>query len=181
MDAFVRRLPKAGHTSSTVSASSGSQEIEGRPAKRCKTDEVRGSASEDSDAAKSEVEKPAKLTSMDGNGHGDGRTHKERHTEFEDALPPTQDEEAAIVEYEFLKSSQAENAEDGMTDKARPLWIKGRSSIYVDAFNLALDIVLEQEEHLFDTKEVDVFRQWRELDYEAQYLYGPVVYGDAVM
>ncbi|KAI9897468.1 hypothetical protein N3K66_007324 [Trichothecium roseum] len=171
MDAFVRRLPKVGATSSTVSASSGPREIEGRPAKRRKTDEVQDSASEDSDAAESEVEKPTKLTSTDGDGYGDGRTHKERHTEFEDALPPTQDEEAAIIEYEFMKSSQAENAEDDTTDKTRPLWIRGRSSIYVDAFNLALDIVLEQEEHLFDTKEGDVFRQWRELDYEAQYLY----------
>ncbi|ERS96111.1 hypothetical protein HMPREF1624_07647 [Sporothrix schenckii ATCC 58251] len=46
-----------------------------------------------------------------------------------------------------------------------------RSSIYVDAFNIALDTVLEQEEHLFNEKEKTVFSAWRSLDYEAQYLY----------
>ncbi|KIH89717.1 fanconi-associated nuclease 1 [Sporothrix brasiliensis 5110] len=46
-----------------------------------------------------------------------------------------------------------------------------RSSIYVDAFNIALDTVLEQEEHLFNEKEKAVFSAWRSLDYEAQYLY----------
>lgn len=41
----------------------------------------------------------------------------------------------------------------------------------MDAFNLALDTVLEDEAHLFDSKEMVVFEQWRTLDYEAQYLY----------
>jgi Fanconi-associated nuclease 1 len=49
-------------------------------------------------------------------------------------------------------------------------WTKGKSSIYVDAFNLALETVLEDERHLFDEKEIEVFKQWRELEYEAQYL-----------
>ena len=46
-----------------------------------------------------------------------------------------------------------------------------RSSIYVDAFNIALDTVLEQEEHLFNKREKAVFAAWRQLDYEAKYLY----------
>ncbi|KAH7364599.1 VRR-NUC domain-containing protein [Rhexocercosporidium sp. MPI-PUGE-AT-0058] len=50
-------------------------------------------------------------------------------------------------------------------------WIKGKSSIYVDAFNLALETVLKDEGHLFDEKEMEVFELWRQLDYEAQYLY----------
>ena len=50
-------------------------------------------------------------------------------------------------------------------------WTKGKSSIYVDAFNLALETVLEDEGHLFDEKEMEVFHQWRALDYEAQYLW----------
>ncbi|KAL2756801.1 hypothetical protein ACRALDRAFT_1075618 [Sodiomyces alcalophilus JCM 7366] len=50
-------------------------------------------------------------------------------------------------------------------------WVRGRSSIYVDAFNHALDTVLEDESHLFDAKEHVVFDQWRQLDYESQYLY----------
>ncbi|KAK6519513.1 hypothetical protein TWF281_003340 [Arthrobotrys megalospora] len=45
------------------------------------------------------------------------------------------------------------------------------SSIYVDAFNLALDTVLEEEGYLFDEDEHEVFRRYRGLDYEAQYLY----------
>jgi Fanconi-associated nuclease 1 len=49
-------------------------------------------------------------------------------------------------------------------------WTKEKSSIYVDAFNLALDAVLEDEGHLFDEKEMEVFSQWRSLEYEAQYL-----------
>ena len=171
MDAFVRRLPKAKNAPATITPQSGAQ-VEGRSAKRRKTDEVPDSESDGSDAGESEFEKSIKAESVDGDHHGDRGPHKERHTEFEDALPPTQDDEEAIKEYETLKSSQAENAEDGTTEKTRSLWIKGRSSIYVDAFNLALDTVLEDEEHLFDEKEREIFRQWRELDYEAQYLYG---------
>lgn len=46
-----------------------------------------------------------------------------------------------------------------------------RSPIYVDAFNIALDTVLEQEEHLFNDREKAVFAAWREISYEAKYLY----------
>ena len=56
---------------------------------------------------------------------------------------------------------------DGDASESTPLY---RSSIYVDAFNIALDTVLEQEEHLFNKKEKAVFAAWRGLDYEAQYL-----------
>jgi len=49
-------------------------------------------------------------------------------------------------------------------------WTKGRSSIYVDAFNLALETVLEDEAGLFDEMEIEVFNQWKALDYDAQYL-----------
>ncbi|TQS39008.1 hypothetical protein Golomagni_00473 [Golovinomyces magnicellulatus] len=47
---------------------------------------------------------------------------------------------------------------------------KFKSSIYVDAFNLALETVLEDERHLFDIKELQIFAYWKELNYEAQYL-----------
>ncbi|KAF3933919.1 hypothetical protein ABW19_dt0205433 [Dactylella cylindrospora] len=46
-----------------------------------------------------------------------------------------------------------------------------RSSLYVDAFNLALDTVLEDESYLFDEAEHEIFRKYRDLDYEAKYLY----------
>jgi hypothetical protein len=49
-------------------------------------------------------------------------------------------------------------------------WSKGRSSIYVDAFNLALNTVLEDEAHLFNNQESAIFDKWKSLGYEAQYL-----------
>jgi Fanconi-associated nuclease 1 len=44
------------------------------------------------------------------------------------------------------------------------------SSIYVDAFNLALDTVLKEESYLFSDEEAEVFAKYRSLDYEAQHL-----------
>ncbi|KAF4455145.1 Fanconi-associated nuclease 1 like protein [Fusarium austroafricanum] len=93
-----------------------------------------------------------------------------RPTDIESALPPAAEGNQAIEEYEAMKSSQ-DAAEDDTTENPQSRWVKGRISIYVDAFNLALDTVLEEESHLFDIKENEVFRQWKELDYEAQYLY----------
>ncbi|EOO00474.1 putative coiled-coil domain-containing protein mtmr15 protein [Phaeoacremonium minimum UCRPA7] len=99
-----------------------------------------------------------------------------RRTEFEDALPPVATDKDAIEEYEAMRASQRSAAEEGEDTTAasnfdRRQWIRGKSSIYVDAFNLALDTVLEDEAHLFDTKEMNVFEAWRSLDYESQYLY----------
>ncbi|EPE02501.1 coiled-coil domain-containing protein mtmr15 [Ophiostoma piceae UAMH 11346] len=59
----------------------------------------------------------------------------------------------------------------GGDDEKKTGGILYRSSIYVDAFNIALDTVLEQEEHLFNDREKAVFAAWRQLDYEAKYLY----------
>ena len=75
-------------------------------------------------------------------------------------------EDEAIAEYEALRSSQAEQT----AGKIALSWSPGQSSIYVDAFNLALDTVLEDEAHLFSAAERNVFKQWRQLNYEAQYL-----------
>lgn len=72
---------------------------------------------------------------------------------------------ASQLSSEDTKDAQPES------DVDRRKWVRGKSSIYVDAFNLALDTVLEDETHLFDGKEMAVFDQWRGLDYEAQYLY----------
>jgi Fanconi-associated nuclease 1 len=92
-------------------------------------------------------------------------------TDLESALLPVETGAEAIEEYEAFKASQEENAEDSEERFGTRKWVRGKSSIYVDAFNLALDTVLEEESHLFDEAEMDVFRQWRELTYEAQYLY----------
>jgi fanconi-associated nuclease 1 len=97
---------------------------------------------------------------------------RDRRTDLESALPPVRTDEEAIEEYELGKAAdmaEEETAQDRMNNRK---WVKGRSSIYVDAFNLALDTVLEEESHLFDEPEKAVFQYWKELDYERQYLYG---------
>ncbi|KAK3714670.1 hypothetical protein LTR37_007650 [Vermiconidia calcicola] len=95
---------------------------------------------------------------------------KNRQTDLESALPPIETDKEAIEAYEASRA--AEQEELGLKERLEGReWTRGKSSIYVDAFNLALDTVLEDESHLFDEAEHDVFKQWRELSYEAQYLY----------
>jgi Fanconi-associated nuclease 1 len=101
-----------------------------------------------------------------------------RGTQLEATLPPVQTDEEAIEAYEAYKAGESVETETRQGIEGTTLsrlesrsWIRGRSSIYVDAFNLALDTVLEEEGHLFNEAELDLFRQWRELDYEVQYLY----------
>ncbi|KAL1637074.1 hypothetical protein SLS56_000730 [Neofusicoccum ribis] len=91
-------------------------------------------------------------------------------TDLESALPPIQTDKEAIEAYEISRAAKEADKldQDGRLREGK--WTKGRSSIYVDAFNLALDTVLEEERHLFDEAEMEVFSQWRALDYEAQYL-----------
>jgi len=89
-----------------------------------------------------------------------------RPTDLESALPLVKNDKDAIAEYEAMKAAEQE---DSKRLHQRP-WVKGKSSIYVDAFNLALETVLEYEGHLFNEKEMEVFEQWRILGYEAQYL-----------
>ena len=84
-------------------------------------------------------------------------------------------DEEAIEEYEMMRASQLSQVSQDDADNASARmdsrqWIRRRSSIYVDAFNLALDTVLDDESHLFNAKESRVFEQWRGLSYEAQYL-----------
>jgi Fanconi-associated nuclease 1 len=107
-----------------------------------------------------------------------GPSRPERETAFESSLPAVATDKEAIEEYEAMRASQESQAfQASQNDTDNPSakidkrqWVRGKSSIYVDAFNLALDTVLEDETHLFDAKEQHVFDQWRALDYEAQYL-----------
>ncbi|KAL1984022.1 hypothetical protein VTN96DRAFT_9707 [Rasamsonia emersonii] len=94
-------------------------------------------------------------------------------TELETSLPPVKTDQEAIEEYEASRAAAAAAEEEpGLEERlGERKWRKGRSSIYVDAFNLALDTVLDEEAHLFNEAEMEVFRQWRSLSYEAQYLY----------
>ena len=95
---------------------------------------------------------------------------KEHKTDLESALPEVKSGDDAIEAYEAFKASQEEQADGADKRLEERSWIRGKSSLYVDAFNLALDTVLDEENHLFDEAETEVFRIWKDLDYEAQYL-----------
>lgn len=95
---------------------------------------------------------------------------KEHKTDLESALPPVKSGDEAIEEYEAFKASQEDNKAGTEERLDKRAWVRGKSSLYVDAFNLALDTVLNEENHLFNESETEVFRIWRDLSYEAQYL-----------
>ncbi|KKY23625.1 putative coiled-coil domain-containing protein mtmr15 [Diplodia seriata] len=147
-----------------------------RPLKRVKRDEADGDTADHAQSPGSP--KPAvrrvipdsDAESDDEDADADAPAPAAR-TDLESALPPVETDKEAIEAYEIQRA--AEEAErlgqDGRLREGK--WVKGRSSIYVDAFNLALDTVLEEERHLFDEVEMEVFSQWRALEYEAQYLY----------
>jgi fanconi-associated nuclease 1 len=86
-------------------------------------------------------------------------------TNLEAALPPVRTDQEAIEEFEAAQAAGA------LGRLGQQRWVKGKTSIYVDAFNLALEMVLKDEGHLFDEAELTIFKNWRQLNYEAQYLY----------
>jgi Fanconi-associated nuclease 1 len=106
----------------------------------------------------------------DDNALDQGQPKPARPTELESALPSIKTDKEAIAEYEAMRASEQDNAEVLQGRLKQRKWTKGKSSIYVDAFNLALETVLGDEGHLFDEKELEVFNQWKDLDYESQYL-----------
>lgn len=92
-----------------------------------------------------------------------------RKTELESSLPLVKTDKEAIAEYEATRAAEAESLDlSGRLGQRK--WVAGKSSIYVDAFNLALETVLEDESHLFDEAEMAVFSHWRDMSYEGQYL-----------
>lgn len=140
-----------------------------RPAKRQRT----------GDSPKKPPPTPRKTTKRqtpdsDDEDEGDGAEEAEQGgghvTDLESALPSVKTGEEAIEEYEAFKASQEENAAGAEDRLEKRSWVRGKSSLYVDAFNLALDTVLDEESHLFNEAETEVFRIWRDLSYEAQYL-----------
>ncbi|KAJ3490956.1 hypothetical protein NLG97_g5679 [Lecanicillium saksenae] len=168
MDAFVKKLPS--RTDSDVSLNAApDNEKDGPPLKRLKREESSAVESQESEQSIFDEEEDQSYTELPWKASAT-RELAQRTTDVENALPATQSDEAAFEAYEEYKSSQASVKEE-TSEKTKPLWMKGRSSIYVDAFNLALDTVLEEEAKLFDERELDVFEQWKSLDYEAQYLY----------
>jgi Fanconi-associated nuclease 1 len=98
-------------------------------------------------------------------------TSTARSTELESALPSVKTDKEAIREYEAIRAAEEYGELDLQARLGQRKWVPGKSSIYVDAFNLALETVLEDESHLFDEAEAAVFGYWRDLSYEAQYLY----------
>ena len=93
-----------------------------------------------------------------------------RKTDLESALPPVKTDKDAIAEYEATRAAEKGIPSELHSRIGQRKWVQGKSSIYVDAFNLALETVLEDEGHLFDEAEAAVFEYWRNLSYEAQYL-----------
>ena len=93
-------------------------------------------------------------------------------TDLERTLPPIKTDKEAIAEYETMRALDDEQR-DKRLDNGE--WVKGNSSIYVDAFTLALDTVLEEESHLFNTAERQIFENWKCLKYEVQYLYAVAI------
>ncbi|KAM7193483.1 VRR-NUC domain containing protein [Naviculisporaceae sp. PSN 640] len=189
MDRFVTRSkPQTTRKSSTSSSSKATYE---RPAKKQRIEVIKNedleesisplSSGDDSGESKPDNKLP-KLEDPDVSAKDLDLYETEpnstyHQTAIESALPTVSDDQQAIQEYELIKASQGS---DKAGQKARNetlaridsrSWVPGQSSIYVDAFNLALDTVLEDEIHLFNDKEKRVFGQWRALTYEAQYLY----------
>ena len=93
-----------------------------------------------------------------------------RKTDIENSFPPIKTDKEAIADYEASRAAELHDVTVLHGRLGQRKWVPGKSSIYVDAFNLALDTVLEDEGHLFDEAESTVFGIWRNLSYEAQYL-----------
>ena len=191
MDRFVQRSRRSKNQAQPTVASVQSRSDEPYsepPRKRTRVDEVGDSDDADAGSTSASVNEDTDhlpvvkvripdvdipLSDVD---HGPSRPEWE--TAFESSLPAVATDKQAIEEYEAMRASQESQAfqasqndtdnPSAMVDKRQ--WVRGKSSIYVDAFNLALDTVLEDESHLFDAKEQRVFEQWRALDYEARYL-----------
>ncbi|KAK3939155.1 VRR-NUC domain-containing protein [Diplogelasinospora grovesii] len=186
MDRFVQRTRKP-LAAKPVNSSLKAKGSEGPAAKKIKIEEVKASDDDDDDDVLSqksfdENETPPSARSVaflrdegeEASDDYDGDLPVLQHqTAFESCLPEVRIDKEAIEEYEALRSSQAEpEPSDGAASRLESRqWVRGKSSIYVDAFNLALDTVLEDEAHLFDEREKRVFEHWRQLTYEAQYLY----------
>lgn len=173
MDLFVKRNTQARPSRPAYPPQSAqSLKADGLPPKRLKLDSPEQS---ETDSIQKQSDED-----LDGDTLGLGledsqvlcgdEQHRGSRTALEVTMPELNTDKDAIEAYETMRASQSDSGEGTFNDIDRRKWVKGRSSIYVDAFNLTLDTVLEDEAHLFDEKEMALFSQWRQLDYEAQYL-----------
>jgi Fanconi-associated nuclease 1 len=143
-----------------------------RPQKRLKREETTDITGSETPPSVSPNIQSRTIPDSDADSDGDDEPINERvtRTDLESALPPVSTDQDAIEEYEASRAAEAVNnptAGDRLNNRK---WVKGKSSIYVDAFNLALETVLEEERHLFDEAEKALFDYWQGLSYEAQYL-----------
>lgn len=186
MDRFIQRS-KPNKTRVQPATRSPLPKLEQRsqkpPRKRARLAEVRDSDEEDGDSSPA-ISNGEEEDFLASERHTLGEsspaseadesdlTRPKHQTAFEDSLPTVATDKEAIEEYEAMRASQTSRDETENTSSRIDTrhWVRGKSSIYVDAFNLALDTVLEDESHLFDVEERSVFEQWRGLSYEAQYL-----------
>lgn len=146
------------------------------PTKRLKTSESTDGDEDSHDVSDNEIMRtmsgyPDEIPDSDeDSGFDEEQSQPKQPTDLESALPPVKTDKEAIAEYEAMRAVEQYMHGDVRSRLDKRDWTQGKSSIYVDAFNLALDTVLEDEGHLFDEKEMEVFSQWKGLEYEAQYL-----------
>ncbi|KAL2024183.1 hypothetical protein VTK56DRAFT_9339 [Thermocarpiscus australiensis] len=183
MDRFVQRSRNRIATGQANSNRRPERGLEAAPTKRRRLEKESEDEDETSSNACLDVDCGDSLVigrrttppdvSGDSEAHDDdGSSAPQHQTAFENSLPAVATDQEAIKEYEAMRASQASQDEpSNVAARDSTGWVRGKSSIYVDAFNLALDTVLEDEAHLFDDKEKCIFEQWRALTYEAQYLY----------
>lgn len=158
---------KISHPKSTNFDGDDADEFASPPVKRVKVDISNFVRKSPKKSVRRDVIPDSEEDSESENLEVESRSHQ---TDLETALPPIQTDKEAIEAYEASRA--AEQAESGLNERlGERKWVKGKSSIYVDAFNLALETVLEDESHLFDEAEHVLFQTWRDLSYEAQYLY----------
>lgn len=152
-----------------------------RTVKRIKTEEsvdTDGASTHDDSDCQSVLSTPRLFRNEIPDSENEGLSDDEeasrldhRPTELESALPSVQTDKEAIADYEAMRAAETQSSIN-LTERLNlRSWNKGKSSIYVDAFNLALETVLGDEAHLFDEAETEVFNQWQSLDYETQYMF----------
>src|SRR5690242_9794726 len=133
MEAFVQRLPRPQSQTPSRSPTRPSPLGE-RPTKRARV--IEDSDRDDDDESKSADEEAdtsgLTIEEFDGDEEDD---RPFRQTAIESALPPIQTDKDAIAEYELMRSSQASAPDDETPAKTGQTWVRGKSSIYVDAFN----------------------------------------------
>ena len=152
------------------------EEFPSPPTKRIKrlhsTDSLLSREEEDGDEQKKLPDSPAprkEVADSEAESDEEEVVPRSQQTDLESALPPVKTDKEAIAEYEATRAAEAGeiNLQGRLSQRK---WVQGKSSIYVDAFNLALETVLQDEAHLFDEAELAVFEDWKGLSYEGQYL-----------